>query len=159
VAVWGLIVLAWVVAARIGTWWGCLLAILVIGGRQGALANLAHDAWHGLSFSKRAVNNAVGSWLYGYPFGIPFPHDRRRHLAHHNRVGFADDPDWVNYSNEGRDTRTRVLVFLTGRLFGSLLVSTVWSVLTRGRARIAVADPGGEARGGPEWLKVAITQL
>ena len=157
-ATWGLIVAALVVAQAVGTWWAYVAAVLVVGSRQAALANLAHDAWHGLCFLPRPVNNWVGAWLYAYPVGIPFHHDRRRHLAHHKRVGFRDDPDWVNYSNTDRETPLRLLVFLAGRLLGTLFVSTIWSVFVRRRPRIAVTDgEAGESSRG-EWLRVAVSQ-
>lgn len=157
-ATWGVIVAALVAAEGVGRWWAYVAAAAVVGSRQGALANLAHDAWHGLCFVPRSLNNRIGAWLYAYPVGIPFHHDRRRHLAHHTRVGFRDDPDWVNYSNTGRQTRARLIGFLAGRLLGTLLLSTVWSVAVRRRARIAVAD---DARGLParhEWLRIAACQ-
>ena len=71
-ATWGVIVTALAVAAAVGTWWAYVAAALVVGGRQAALANLAHDAWHGLCFMPRPVNNWAGAWLYAYPVGIPF---------------------------------------------------------------------------------------
>ncbi len=159
VAVWGTIVAASALALRLDTAWAYGVAVLVIGSRQSALANLAHEAWHGLCFQRRQLNNQVGAWLYAYPIGIPFHHDRRRHLAHHGRVGFEDDPDWVNYSNQARETPSRLALFLLGRLLGSLLVSTLWSVLVRRRARIPIADEArGEATLRSEWLAIAACQ-
>ena len=78
---WGVIVGALVVAQRVDRWWGYAAAALVIASRQAALSNLAHDAWHGLCFVPRSLNNWMGAWLYAYPVGIPFHHDRRRHLG------------------------------------------------------------------------------
>jgi len=157
-ATWGVIVTALAVAAAVGTWWAYVAAALVVGSRQAALANLAHDAWHGLCFMPRPVNNWAGAWLYAYPVGIPFHHDRRRHLAHHKRVGFRDDPDWVNYSNTDRETHVRLIAFLVGRLLGTLLVSTIWSVFVRRRPRIALTDGGSGEPAGGEWLRIAVCQ-
>ena len=157
-ATWGVIIAAIGAADAIGAWWAYALAVLVVGGRQAALANLAHDAWHGLCFTPRWVNNWAGAWLYAYPVGIPFHHDRRRHLAHHKRVGHHDDPDWENYSNATRETRGRLIVFLAGRLLGTLLISTIWSVVVRRRPRIAVDDGAASVPVGAEWLRVAASQ-
>ena len=106
----------------------------------------------------RPLNNWVGAWLYAYPVGIPFHYDRRRHLAHHKRVGLHDDPDWVNYSNAGRETPVRLIAFLAGRLLGTLLVSTIWSVLVRRRPRVAFADGGRDVPPRGEWLRMAACQ-
>jgi fatty acid desaturase len=158
VVTWGVIVGALVAAHQMDRWWAYAIAAVVIASRQCALANLAHDAWHGLCFIPRPVNNWVGAWLYAYPVGIPFHHDRRRHFAHHKRVGFHDDPDWINYSNADRENRARLIRFLTGRLLGSLLLSTIWSVFVRGRARIAVADASRDLSDRADWLRVAACQ-
>lgn len=158
-ATWGVIVTALAGAEAIGSWWAYALAVLVVGGRQAALANLAHDAWHGLCFVPRPVNNWAGAWLYAYPVGIPYHHDRRRHLTHHKRVGLPDDPDWVNYTNTDRETRARLLGFFAGRLLGTLFFSTLWSVLVRRRARISLADEGPGASEHAEWLRIAAYQV
>jgi fatty acid desaturase len=149
---------ALVAAQSVGRWWAYAAAALVVASRQGALTNLAHEAWHGLCFVPRPINNWVGAWLYAYPVGIPFHHDRRRHLAHHRRVGFRDDPDWVNYSNTDRESRARLIRFLAGRLLGTLLLSTLWSVFVRRRARIAVADESRDIPVRSEWLRIAACQ-
>jgi fatty acid desaturase len=158
VATWGVIVAALFVADGLGDWWAYAAAAIVVGSRQSALANLAHDAWHGLCFIPRSLNNWAGAWLYASAVGIPYDHDRRRHLRHHRRVGVPDDPDWVNYSTAGRETRARLIRFLAGRLLGTLLVSTVWSVLVRGRARIGAGDEGAAVSARGDWLRVAVCQ-
>ena len=155
---WGIIVAALAAADAVGTWWAYTGAALVVSGRQAALANLAHEAWHGLCFLPRSLNNTVGAWLYAYPVGIPFTYDRRRHLAHHQRVGLRDDPDWVNYSNDGRETPGRLIVFLVGRLLGTLLVSTIWSILVRRQPRVAFANGERDAPPRGEWLRLAACQ-
>lgn len=157
-ATWGVVAAVLAGADLAGTWWAYAGAVLVVGSRQAALANLAHDAWHGLCFVPRPINNWVGAWLYAYPVGIPFHHDRRRHMVHHRRVGFDDDPDWVNYSNTGRDTPRGLIIFLVGRLLGTLFVSTIWNVVARRRPRIPVADAGSGEQIGREWLRIAACQ-
>ena len=158
VLTWGVIVAALVAARSVDRWWAYAAAALVIASRQSALSNLAHDAWHGLCFVPRPINNWIGAWLYAYPVGIPFHHDRRRHLAHHKRVGFHDDPDWVNYSNSDRENRARLIRFLAGRLLGSLLLSTLWNAVVRRRARIAAGGGSDDIPVGAEWLRIAASQ-
>ena len=157
-ATWGVIVAALVVAGRVDRWWAYAAAVVIVGSRQSALVNLAHDAWHGLCFVPRSLNNWAGAWLYASPVGIPFSHDRHRHLRHHKRVGLPDDPDWINYSNAGRDSRVQLILFLTGRLLGTLLVSTIWSVLVRGRARIQAGDEAAGVSPRADWLRIATCQ-
>jgi fatty acid desaturase len=140
VLVWGLIVSAIVMANAVNRWYVYLIASVVIGSRQNALATLAHEAWHCLTFSSRKVNHWVGAWLYSYPIGIPYYHDRERHLRHHREVGYDYDPDWVNYSNQNRESPWRVLRYLASLLFGALLFSTLFSLVTRGRPRISLSS-------------------
>jgi fatty acid desaturase len=150
---------AWA-ACTLGTWYAALAALVIIASRQAALANLSHDAWHRLCFRSRRVNDGVGAWLYAYPVGVPFFHDRRRHFAHHRLVGQLNDPDWVNYTNEGRDTAPRLIRYLLGRLAGTLLFETAWSVLVTRKPRIVIE--GADAKDdGPahEMLRVVICQV
>jgi fatty acid desaturase len=137
---WGLIVAAAVTANAVNRWYTYLLAMVVIGSRQNALGTLAHEAWHCLTFSSRKVNHWVGAWLYSYPIGIPYYHDRQRHLRHHREVGYDYDPDWVNYSNENRESPWRVLRYLASLLLGALLFSTLVNLVTRGQPRISLTS-------------------
>jgi len=161
--VWGVILLAMAAADRSGSWLVGGLALVVIGSRQNALATLAHEAWHRLAFSNASVNHAIGAWAYAYPIGIPYFHDRRRHLRHHREVGLAHDPDWINYTSEGRETPLRVLAYLASLLCGRLVLGTAWNLLVRRQPRIAVDEPESRARSsGPtvsgELLRIAILQ-
>jgi fatty acid desaturase len=140
VLVWGVIVGAVVTANAVNRWYAYLIAIVLIGSRQNALATLAHEAWHCLTFSSRRVNHWVGAWLYSYTIGIPYYHDRERHLRHHREVGHDYDPDWVNYSNQNRESPWRVLRYFGSLLLGALMFSTLVSLVTRGRPRIAVSS-------------------
>jgi fatty acid desaturase len=136
--VWGVIAIAIAAAHSIDRWYAYLAAIIVIGGRQNALATLAHEGWHGLLHSSRRVNQLIGAWLYSYPIGILYYHDRDRHLRHHREVGLQVDPDWVNYTSHHRENPARVLSYLASLLFGRLLFSTVLSFVSRGRPRIGL---------------------
>ena len=139
---WGLIVGAIAGACLVDRWYGYALAAVVIGGRQNALATIAHEGWHGLLVASRGVNHFMGAWLYAYPIGILYNNDRDRHLRHHREVGHEYDPDWINYSTRHRDSPTRVMAYLASLLCGRLLFGTAWSFLTRGRPRIAGASTG-----------------
>ena len=160
-ATWGAIVLVVGAAHAAGHLLGYLAAAAVIGGLQHGLVNLAHEAWHRLCFRSRPLNDAVGAWLYSYPIGVPFHHDRSRHLRHHRLVGRSEDPDWPNYTNEGRSTSAQLCAYLLGRLFGSQLLATAKTVLIERRPRIAVETaPEEEAPGSRhELLRIAAVQL
>jgi len=136
--VWGIIAGAAAIALIVNRWYAYALAIVVIGGRQNALATLAHEGWHGLLFSSRRMNQLAGAWLYSYPIGILYHHDRERHLRHHREVGHDYDPDWINYTNRHRENPARVLWYLASLLFGRLLFSSLLSFVSRGRPRIAL---------------------
>lgn len=84
----------------------------------------------------------IGAWLYSYPIGILYHHDRDRHLRHHREVGLPHDPDWINYTSHDRENPARVLAYLASLLFGRLLFSTVLSFVSRGRPRIALESEG-----------------
>jgi fatty acid desaturase len=127
-------------------WYAYVLAILVIGGRQNALATLAHEGWHGLLFSSRRMNHLAGAWLYAYPIGILYYHDRERHLRHHREVGHDYDPDWINYTSDHRNSPMRVVGYLSSLLFGRLLFASLLSFVSRGRPRIGVEPTGDDGR-------------
>jgi fatty acid desaturase len=143
VLVWGVIAISFAIAIFADRWYAYVLALVVIGGRQNALATLAHEGWHGLLFPSRRMNHIAGAWLYAYPIGILYDHDRERHLRHHREVGHNYDPDWINYTSDHRDSAIRVFGYLSSLLFGRLLFGSLISFLSRGRPRIAV-EPGRE---------------
>lgn len=138
--VWGVVVAVVAAALLVQHVSVYVLAILVIGGRQNALATLAHEGWHGLLFASRRLNHGVAAWIYAYPVGILYHHDRERHLRHHREVGHAHDPDWINYTSEGRESPSRMLLYLASLLFGRLAFSTLWSFARRGRPRIGITS-------------------
>ncbi|MBI3769407.1 MAG: fatty acid desaturase [Deltaproteobacteria bacterium] len=140
-----------------------LVAAALIGGLQHSLVNLSHEGWHRLCFTNRRLNDWVGAWIYSYPLGVPFHHDRERHLQHHRLVGAPSDPDWVNYSNEGRLPAGRLRLYLAGRLLGSQLVATVWSALFSRQPRIAVEAESAAAdsaapTAGSEMIRIVAVQ-
>jgi len=138
VLVWGVIAGAMAAAHWFDRWYGYALAVVIVGSRQNALATLAHEAWHGLLFRSRRLNHLVGRWLYSYPIGILYYHDRTRHLRHHRTVGHDHDPDWINYTSETRETPARVAIYLGSLLLGRMLVASVVSFATLGQPRIGV---------------------
>lgn len=143
-------------------WWTYLVAAVLIASRQHALIILAHEAWHRLCFRNASLNHTVGAWLYSYPVGLPYRYDRKRHLQHHKCVGQEIDPDWTNYTSNGRESCFKVLFYLFSLLCGRLLFSTAWSVILHKRTRIPTdtttqdrKESSGVLR---EYTKIAICQ-
>jgi fatty acid desaturase len=87
---WGIIFDAMLIAHAFGAWWAYLLAILVVGTRQHALAVLGHDALHrhggdlGVVLAPLVCFSPLGVGAVGY---------RDFHWKHHRCTGRAGDPE------------------------------------------------------------------
>jgi fatty acid desaturase len=69
------------------------LAVVVLGGRQLALAVAMHDAAHGTLFRTRWLNDHVADLVCAAPVWSDTARYRRHHLAHHAHTGTERDPD------------------------------------------------------------------
>ncbi|MCZ6830361.1 MAG: fatty acid desaturase family protein [Gammaproteobacteria bacterium] len=88
------------VFALVDTWTNpttILLAIILLSGRQLALAVITHECGHHTLFRSEPLNRFVGQWLaanvslqdmYSYAAG---------HSRHHQQAGTRQDPDLPNY--------------------------------------------------------------
>ncbi len=90
---WGLIAASFVLCALWPAVWSYALAIILIGGRQLALAILMHEAAHRTLFASRRLNDLLGTWLCAAPTWNHLEPYRIHHLAHHRHTGSEDDPD------------------------------------------------------------------
>ena len=70
-----------------------LLALILLGNRQLALAVLMHECAHRSLFATRSWNRPVGHWLCGAPTWSRVDAYREHHLKHHNYTGTERDPD------------------------------------------------------------------
>lgn len=70
-----------------------LPALVIIGGRQLALAILMHESAHRTLFPNRRLNDWVGQWLAAAFIWQDAPKYRQHHLRHHRHTGTAADPD------------------------------------------------------------------
>lgn len=70
-----------------------VLATLLLGGQQHALAVLMHEAAHRSLFRTPWMNELVGQWLCSYPIWNDLFRYREHHLAHHLDTGSDADPD------------------------------------------------------------------
>jgi len=72
---------------------GYVIAVLVVGTRQHALAVLAHDGAHHHVTRVRWLNDAVTSFFCFWPLGVGLHGWRKFHFKHHRTVGTANDPE------------------------------------------------------------------
>jgi fatty acid desaturase len=68
-------------------------AVVVLGGRQLALAILMHEAAHRTLFKHRVLNDILGDWFCARPMLNDVVLYRRHHLQHHAHTNTAFDPD------------------------------------------------------------------
>lgn len=68
-------------------------AVVLLGGRQLALAVLMHDAAHGTLFRTRWLNDRLADWLCARPVWSDTARYRKHHLRHHAHTGTDRDPD------------------------------------------------------------------
>jgi fatty acid desaturase len=68
-------------------------AVIVLGGRQLALAVMMHDAAHGSLFRTRFFNDVVTDLLCARVVGADVARYRKHHLKHHAHTGTERDPD------------------------------------------------------------------
>ncbi len=90
---WTIIVLVFVVVARIDHPVAYVLAVIPLGSRQQALGALFHDAAHRLVSRRRATNEILGSLLAAWPLALTLGGYRRYHFAHHDGLGTPRDPE------------------------------------------------------------------
>jgi len=122
-------------------------AVIVLGGRQLALAVLMHEGAHGTLFRSRAPNELLVDWLCARPVWSDVARYRRHHLGHHAHTGTARDPDLALALPRPMTRRSlgrkiaRDLLGATGlkRVLGLLLID----------AEILTYDVGGGPRRAP----------
>jgi fatty acid desaturase len=91
---WGLIAAAFVLLAtfpRSPLAW--LTTLIILGGRQLALAILMHECAHQSLFPRAITNQLVGTWLCAAPVWQRLNDYRTHHVKHHGRTSMEDDPD------------------------------------------------------------------
>lgn len=78
-------------------WWGklliCVAALVILAGRQLALAILMHDAAHSSLFKTPWLNDYLVDWLCAKPIWNDLHKYRPYHVRHHAKTSTADDPD------------------------------------------------------------------
>jgi fatty acid desaturase len=72
---------------------GYVLAVLIVGTRQHALAVLAHEGAHHHVIRHRRLNDALTCVFCFWPLGVGLHGWRKFHFKHHRTVGTAADPE------------------------------------------------------------------
>lgn len=90
---WAVIAGAFAVLARWPSPWTFAGAVVVLGGRQLALAILMHEAAHRTLFEARFGNDVVTDWLCARPVHGHVEKYRRHHMQHHAHTATDQDPD------------------------------------------------------------------
>ncbi len=93
ISTWSLIALAFVLVAAWPNPLTILVALVILGGRQLALAILMHEASHYTLFRTRGLNDFAGNWLAGRFIWTDVIRYRKHHHLHHTKTGTDDDPD------------------------------------------------------------------
>ncbi len=70
-----------------------VLAVIVLGGRQLALAIITHEGAHRTLFSSRQLNDHFTDWLCARPVGLDLFKYRDHHFIHHTKTGTDEDVD------------------------------------------------------------------
>lgn len=71
----------------------CILALIILAGRQLALGILTHDAAHRSLFKTPWLNDVLVDWLCARPVWNNLQHYRPYHLLHHAKTSTFVDPD------------------------------------------------------------------
>lgn len=97
---WGLTLHAWgsvLAATAIYFIWPnpftFILAVMLIGSRQLGMAILSHDAAHRALFKSPKLNDFMGHYVLGLPYGGNLHNYRAYHLRHHKHAQRPNDPD------------------------------------------------------------------
>lgn len=90
---WGIILGMLVLAGLHPAWYTILPALVLIGGRQLALAILMHEASHRALSSRRSLNDFVGDWMCAAPMWLTLARYRDHHIRHHSHTASDKDPD------------------------------------------------------------------
>jgi len=92
-ATWTLIFASVAIALWSHSWAVWIVAAIIVGRSQHALAVLMHDAAHFRILENRALNDFVGQWLCAFPIASNLYAYRKVHLRHHRYLLTDRDPD------------------------------------------------------------------
>jgi fatty acid desaturase len=111
---WGMIVIAWTVAAIFPVWWVLLIAAVVVGTSFYALFIIGHDGLHRRIFPTQQQNDRFTDLVILGPIGAITRLNNRNHLLHHRHLGTEADPDRLKHACVNKADRLALAGFLTG---------------------------------------------
>ena len=101
---WRTLVLSWLgilaIFWMVDTWTNIFTlsaALVLLPGRQLALAVVTHECGHGTFFTSRKLNHFVGQYFAANPVFTDLHNYARGHTRHHQLAGTHEDPDLPNY--------------------------------------------------------------
>lgn len=161
---WRTLALSW--AGIVGIFWmvdtwtnplTIILALVLLPGRQLALAVITHECGHGTFFKSRRLNGLVGQYLAANPVFTDLNNYARGHTRHHQLAGTREDPDLPNYQAypvSADSFRRKVKRDLTGQTGYKL----IRFILSQARL-IASSDSESRARAKPFVQQLAVNAL
>ncbi|RZI84668.1 MAG: fatty acid desaturase [Rubrivivax sp.] len=137
------------------------VVVVVLGGRQLALAILLHEGAHGTLFKTRWLNNHAADWLAGRWIWVDVVRYREHHLKHHAHTNQSGDPDLSlskPFPASPASVRRKFLRDLTGRSGLRRVLGQV--LMDMGVLRWTVAaDAEKLPRNGRRWTDYARASL
>jgi fatty acid desaturase len=121
--------------------------VVLLGGRQLALAVLMHEAAHGTLFRARWANERLADWLCARPVWSDTARYRTHHLQHHGHTGTERDPD-LGLALAEPMTRSSLARKIARDLLGATGVRRVVGLLLID-AELLAYDVGGSIRRAP----------
>ena len=94
-----------------------IFAFVTVAARQHGMTILMHDCAHGILFKNKKVNDFVGYYILGAPYGGDMYSYRKYHLRHHRFTQSEDDPDLplsVKYPLSRASMTRKILRDITG---------------------------------------------
>ena len=105
-----------------------LFAFVMVGARQHGITILMHNCAHGILFKNKKVNDFVGYYILGAPYGGDMHSYRNYHLKHHRYTQSDDDPDLplsVKYPLSRASMTRKLLRDITGMTYFRLRLATL----------------------------------
>ena len=111
-ATFTIVALTWDYLPSLGKILLYIFALIILAGRQLALAILMHDASHQSLFKTKFLNNIVTDWLCARPIWNDLHKYRKHHLRHHSKTSTQADPDLSLVSSYPTTKKSLIFKFL-----------------------------------------------
>lgn len=105
-----------------GSWAAYLLAILIIAGRQHAIATLIHEFSHYRFIADKKLSDKIGDAFSAWPLFVTVDGYRQNHFQHHQYANTERDPDFMakvgtqryTFPQRVRNLTLNLLAYLAG---------------------------------------------